>query len=244
MAFALCRKVVALLLPGVFVLSSQSAFAQCVLPYNLLNGTAADAPQMMANFNALLACLTPGGAANAIQYNSGSGVLGGVGPLANGELIIGSTGNPPQAQFLTAGSNVAITNAPGSISIAATNTTANAGLYRQVMSASFRYYQTFKRAMRGEVTFDLIMGDDMPFVEGCYRLADGIWHVFMFRKSRGLEKVGTKRDLVWKSGVTGLNVILADDVLLNKSVVLQTLSSILDVTEWIEVRGPDSMQLR
>jgi hypothetical protein len=136
-AFALRRKIVALLLPGVFVLSATpAAFAQCVLPYNFLNGTVADAPQMMANFNALVACLALGGSTNAIQYNSGSGTLAGVGPLANGQLIVGSTGNPPQAQALTAGSNAAITNGAGSISIAATNATSNTGLYRQVMSAT------------------------------------------------------------------------------------------------------------
>src|SRR6266850_5938789 len=99
--------------------------------------------------------------------------------------------------------------------------------------------------MKGEVTFDLVMDDDMSFVEGCYRLDDGIWHVFMFRKSRGIEsEVGIKKDLVWDSGVTGLNVILPDDENLNKSLVLQTLSEILDVTEWVEVRGPDSILLR
>ena len=116
--------------------TTPAAFAQCVLPNNLLNGTVADAPQMMANFNALLACLTPGGSTNAIQYNSGSGVLGGAGPLADGELLVGSTGNPPQAQALTGGSNVAITNGAGSISIAASNAASNTGLYRQVLSAT------------------------------------------------------------------------------------------------------------
>jgi hypothetical protein len=120
---------------GVLVATS-AAFGQCVLPNNLLNGTVADAPQMMANFNALVACLTPGGSTNAIQYNGGSGVLGSVGPLADGELLVGSAGNPPQVQALTAGSNVAITNGAGSVSIAATNAASNTGLYRQVLSAT------------------------------------------------------------------------------------------------------------
>jgi hypothetical protein len=97
----------------------------------------------------------------------------------------------------------------------------------------------------GEITFDLVMEDDMSFVEGCYQLSDGVWHVFMFRKTRrGAEDVGVKKDLVWASGVTGLNVILADDENLNKPKVLETMSQILDVAEWTEVRGPDSMQLR
>jgi hypothetical protein len=117
------------------VLSATSAVrAQCVLPYALANGQAADAAQVMANYNALLACLTPGGSTNAIQYNAGSGNLGGVGPLIDGQLVIGSTGNAPQAQTLTAGTGIAITNAPGSVTIATTGP--GSGLYRQVMSAT------------------------------------------------------------------------------------------------------------
>ena len=114
--------------------AATDARAQCVLPHNLTNGQPADAAQVMANYNAMLACLTPGGSTNAIQYNAGSGNLGGVGPLLDGQLVIGSTGNAPQAQTLAAGTGIAITNGPGSVTIA---TTASAsGLYRQVMSAT------------------------------------------------------------------------------------------------------------
>ncbi len=116
--------------------STSAARAQCVLPYALTNGQPADAAQVMANYNALLACLTPGGSTNAIQYNAGSGTLGGVGPLTDGQFVIGSTGNAPQAQTLTAGTGIAITNAPGSVTIAATAGPSVSGLYRQVMSAT------------------------------------------------------------------------------------------------------------
>ena len=77
----------------------------------------------MANFNALVACLNsaaPGGATNAVQFNAGNGSLGGVGPLTSGQVIIGATGGAPQAQTLTAGTGIAITNAAGSVTIAAT----------------------------------------------------------------------------------------------------------------------------
>ena len=40
--------------------------------------------------------------------------------LSTGQLLIGSTGNDPVAATLTAGSNITITNAPGSITIAST----------------------------------------------------------------------------------------------------------------------------
>ena len=98
--------------------------------------------------------------------------------------------------------------------------------------------------MEGEITFDLVMEENMSFVEGCYRLEDELWHVFMFRKSRGIEEVGIKRDLVWQSGVTGINIIIPDDTTLDKLLVLEALSDALGVTEWSEIHGPDSMELR
>src|SRR5258708_28764195 len=110
--------------------------AQCVLPFQLTNGQTADATQVMANFNALVACLGAAGATNSVQYNAGSGSFGGVGPLTNGQLVIGSTGAAPQAQTLTPGAGIAITNSAGGITIAATGGQGGTGLYRQVMSAT------------------------------------------------------------------------------------------------------------
>jgi hypothetical protein len=98
--------------------------------------------------------------------------------------------------------------------------------------------------MKAEISFDLVMEEDMAFVEGCCRLQDQDWQVFIFRKSRGLEKVGVRKHLVWESGVTGVNIIVPDEAQLNKHVVMTVLASELGVTEWSEIRGPDSMQLR
>lgn len=110
--------------------------AQCVLPYQLTNGQTADATQVMANFNALVGCLGSQGATNSVQYNAGSGGFAGVGPLTDGQVVVGATGTAPQAQTLTPGAGIAITNAPGSITIAATGGQGGTGLYRQVMSAT------------------------------------------------------------------------------------------------------------
>jgi hypothetical protein len=98
--------------------------------------------------------------------------------------------------------------------------------------------------MRGEITFDLVMHADMYFVEGCYRLDDGVWHVLTCFRSGGYREVGVRLGVTCDSGVTGVNVIVADDAKLNRAIVLATLSEALGVTEWKEVRGPDSMQLR
>jgi hypothetical protein len=112
------------------------ATAACTLPYQLTNGQNADATQVMANFNALVACLGSAGSTNAVQYNAGGGAFGGVGPLTNGQLVVGATGGAPQAQTLTPGAGISITNGAGNVTIAATGGQAGTGLYRQVMSAT------------------------------------------------------------------------------------------------------------
>lgn len=113
--------------------------AQCVLPNQLTNGAVADATQVMANFNALATCiggLTPGGSTNSVQYKTGASALGGVGPLTDGQLVIGATGAAPQAQTLTAGAGISIGYGGSGISIATSGAPIGEGLYRQVMSAT------------------------------------------------------------------------------------------------------------
>lgn len=105
------------------IVASSGARAACTLPNTLTNGQTADATHVMADFNALVTCLNavgPAGSGNSIQYNNGSGALAGVGPLTDGQLVIGATGGAPQAQTLTAGSGITITNGPGSIAISST----------------------------------------------------------------------------------------------------------------------------
>lgn len=105
-------------------LAPLAAMAACPsLPYTLTNGQTADATQVMANFNTLKDCVDvgPGGDNNSIQFNAGSGVLGGVGPLQDGQLVIGTTSGAPQAAGLTAGPGIVINNGPGSITVSAVN---------------------------------------------------------------------------------------------------------------------------
>jgi hypothetical protein len=98
--------------------------------------------------------------------------------------------------------------------------------------------------MRGEVTFDLVMDDDMSFVEGCYRVNGNDWEVFIVTKSPDCVELNIKMGLVWDSGVKGINLIFPEATKLNKTVVLDALSKALDIAEWSEVQGPDSMNLR
>ena len=120
----------ALLSAGALLLMSvlNPASAQCALPYQLTNSQLGDATKVMANFKALVRCFAPGGATNSIEYKAPGTGLAGVGPLANGQIIIGMTGGAPQATALTAGSSIAVDRGAGSITVSVT------GLYRQLMS--------------------------------------------------------------------------------------------------------------
>lgn len=69
---------------------------------------------------ALSASAAPAGAVNAIQYKASASAFGGVGPLTNGQLVIGSTGLAPVAASLSAGTGISVTPGAGSITIAAT----------------------------------------------------------------------------------------------------------------------------
>jgi hypothetical protein len=99
--------------------------------------------------------------------------------------------------------------------------------------------------MQAEISYDLVMQDDMPFVEGTYRLPGGTWQVFIFSRHFGppVEKPQLKFG-AWESGVTGVFVHFPQSGRLNKAVVEQVLSEASGVEKWTEVRGPDSMQLR
>ena len=99
--------------------------------------------------------------------------------------------------------------------------------------------------MKAEITFDLIMTEDMPFVEGCYRLPGEAWEVFIFTHlNNGPYGIGVWKDLIWDSGVRGLNAVMPADTKLSKETVFNVLSQALGVAEWAEVRGPDSIVLR
>lgn len=96
--------------------------------------------------------------------------------------------------------------------------------------------------MQAEISYDLVMEDDMAFVEGTYRLPNGRWQVFIFSRGEVLEpqtEPGT-----WDGGITGVFVRFPQAGKLAKKNVEQVLGQALGIEEWVEVRGPDSMRLR
>jgi hypothetical protein len=97
--------------------------------------------------------------------------------------------------------------------------------------------------MAAEISFDLVMKDDMELVEGTYRLSGRDWQVFVFcREAVGRPEVSLEQQ--WASGATGLIVWDPEAPSLNRKTVLRILSEALNVADWVEVKGPDSMQLR
>jgi hypothetical protein len=97
--------------------------------------------------------------------------------------------------------------------------------------------------MKAEVSFDLIMKEEMHFVEGTFRLPGGDWQVFIFMR-RDLDQPEIDANAAWESGVKGIEVLYPRNKPLGKRDVLQILSEQLGVNEWQEVKGPDSMNLR
>jgi hypothetical protein len=59
-------------------------------------------------------------AAHSLPVAEGSSNFNFLGPLTNGQVLIGSTGADPVAGSITAGSGIAVTNGAGSITISAT----------------------------------------------------------------------------------------------------------------------------
>ena len=96
--------------------------------------------------------------------------------------------------------------------------------------------------MRGEISYDLVMDDDMEFVEGSFRLEEGPWQVVIVSKKPVAETV--IRPSVWSSGVEGIVIHVPEGSILNKGVVEQIMSERFGVHAWAEVDGPDSMMLR
>ncbi|WP_254508409.1 hypothetical protein [Anatilimnocola floriformis] len=94
----------------------------------------------------------------------------------------------------------------------------------------------------GEISYDLVMEAEMPFIEATFRLPDGPWQVLIFARSEVAEPeiVSGK----WDSGVQGYFVRFPENQPLNAEIAEAILTSATGVESWRVVRGPDSMKLR
>ena len=98
--------------------------------------------------------------------------------------------------------------------------------------------------MRAEISYDLIMRDDMAFAEGCYRLPGRDWQVVIVSASNRNIAAPQTVNSEWESGASGVVVHLPREIPINASNVEQVLGNALGVSEWVRVQGPNSMDLR
>jgi hypothetical protein len=105
-----------------------------------------------------------------------------------------------------------------------------------------RWYSSDHRRPSGEISYDLVVEDDMAFVEGCYQIGGCDWQVFIISK-RPIEGPSWK-SCAWESGVWGIVMQVPEGMMLNAESAERLLSDILGVGVWTRVQGPDSMQLR
>jgi hypothetical protein len=80
--------------------------------------------------------------------------------------------------------------------------------------------------------------DDSGTVEGSYRLPGHLWQVFLFTKEAVPELRHSFR--TWQSGITGVQFEVPSAIILNREVVVRTMTEVFGATAWIEVNGPDS----
>jgi hypothetical protein len=92
------------------------------------------------------------------------------------------------------------------------------------------------------ISFDLVMEEDMQFVEGCFRFDGEEWMVFVASKYE--EVAVTVEQSTWQSGARGLVIRTPRSFPLSRESVAQILCSELCATCWDETKGPDSMKLR
>jgi len=97
--------------------------------------------------------------------------------------------------------------------------------------------------MQAEISYDLVMQDDMCFIEGTYRLPGRRWQVVIVSRSPEVT-VPEVSAQTRESGVSGIHVRSPNTGHLNAEVLGRLLSEAFGVSEWVRVRGPDSVQLR
>jgi hypothetical protein len=97
--------------------------------------------------------------------------------------------------------------------------------------------------MKAEISFETIVSDTgSRHIEGCYRLEGSDWRVFYATQVyHGGPRVFPA---TWQSGIIGVQIHHPMDQVLNKQSVKDALATALTVSKWLEVRGPDSLQMK
>src|SRR5262249_25628529 len=138
--------------------------------------------------------------------------------------------------------------APGTISEIVWETRQVAGPFKMPALES----QTDRAKVSGEITFDIVVPEEgvTTCVEGCYRIDCGNWEVYIFAKQGSLMNIFGRSEphirpyAVFSSGITGVGGVVPGSWVLNKKTVMGMLAVALDVEEWTELIGLDSLILK
>ena len=79
---------------------------------------------------------------------------------------------------------------------------------------------------------------------GLLPVPPGEWKVFWFNNDEPMGREMCAADVVFQSGILGINVEYNDQRRLSKAIVKRTFMKLANVCEWEEVRGPDSLELK
>jgi len=125
------------------------------------------------------------------------------------------------------------------------------GAYRTLLESTLQSENAFDQesahlGTRPEFSFDIIMNDDMQYVEGTYRLPGRFWEVLVIKKEDvpALQHRLNQPPVEWSSGITGIVIDVPRAAKLNREYVRAALAITFGYTDWVEVSGPDSMVLR
>ena len=101
---------------------------------------------------------------------------------------------------------------------------------------------------RPEISFDTVLEEDNGWVEGSYRLPGEFWKVVIFQKDDVPEfrcqPTNWQRPTRWEREITGMVIRFPRTARMGRADLLQAMSKAVGFSEWVEVRGPDSMMLR
>ena len=96
--------------------------------------------------------------------------------------------------------------------------------------------------MEADICYDLLMEDDMDFIEGTFRLPGSDWKVFIVMKRQVSRPDIAETE--WANGASGLIITVPVSLQLNKQILEYEMGKHLGVARWHETRGSDSMSLR
>jgi hypothetical protein len=108
--------------------------------------------------------------------------------------------------------------------------------------------ETLHLGKQPEISFDTVLEEQNTYVEGSYRLPGTFWQVVVFRKGDvpdvQHEPSRWKKPTPWEQETTGIVITIPQEAKVDRDCLLRAISQATGCGGWVEVSGPDSMNLR